>query len=125
MKKISLIIFVAALMVSFAACNGSKKETAPEVSAPVEEVKAPETPAPKAADPTPDEAIKAFAAFAKEYAEAYNNITKDPSKFTKLGGQIQEKVADMERLKVGFNAKQVKEYEKAKDLLKQVNNPKK
>jgi hypothetical protein len=125
MKKISLIIFVAALMVSFAACNGSKKETAPEETAtpPVEQAKAPE--APPVADPTPEEAIKAFAAFAKEYAEAFNNITKDPSKFSKLGGQVQGKVADMERLKVGFNAKQIKEYEKAKELLTQVNKPKK
>jgi hypothetical protein len=125
MKRISLFIFVAALMISFVACSGSKKEEkATEVTESPVEVKAPEA-TPPAPDPTPEEAIKAFYAFAKEYADAYNNITKDPQKFTKLGTQAQEKVADMERLKINFNAKQLKEYEKAKDIIFQVNSPKK
>jgi hypothetical protein len=126
MKRISLFIFAAALMISFVACSGSKKEEkATEVIESPAEVKAPEVVTPPTKDPTPEEAIKAFQAFAKEYVDAFNNITKDPQKFTKLGSQTQEKVADMERLKINFNAKQLKEYEKAKDLIFQVNTPKK
>jgi hypothetical protein len=122
MKKISIFLFTAVLMISFAACNGAKKTDAPaEVieSAPVEEVKAPE--ATPVVELTPAEALKAFQDFAKEYAEANNNISKDPQKFMKLAGQAQQKVADIERLKIDFNAKQLKEYQKAIEIITKVN----
>jgi hypothetical protein len=124
MKKISMILFAAALMVSFAACNGTKKaEEAPAVveeTVVVEETPAVETPA--VAEPTPAEALKAFQDFAKEYGEAFNNITKDPQKYTKLSGQYQQKIADMERVKVDLTPKQVKDYEKALKIIADVNS---
>lgn len=119
MKKISMIIFTAALLTAFAACSGEKKapeagdERTPEVV--VEEVKQ-EIPAVK-----PDEALKTFQAYAKEYAEAFNNITKDPAKFSKLAGQLQDKVNEMENVKASFNKKQLADYQKARDLINKVN----
>ena len=130
MKKICMIIFTVALITSFAACSGAKKEEnkakepienvdkeAPEA---VEEVKpevTEEIPAVK-----PDEALKAFQAYVKEYAESFNNIMKDPAKFSKLAGQLQEKVSEMEKIKVSFNKKQLADYQKARDMINEVNN---
>jgi hypothetical protein len=121
MKKIFFILFAVVLMVSFTACNGAKKteEAAPPTEEVVEEVKAPETPV---VEPTPAEALKAFQQFAKEYGEAFNNITKDPQKYTKLASQVQEKVADMERVKINLSAKEVKEYEKALKIITDVSS---
>jgi len=125
MKKFSAILLAAALTVAFAACSGSKKE----------EAKAPETPESTVVTPTdsatvqeqavpqeenPAESLKAFAAFVKEFAEAHNNVAKDPNKYTKLARQVQQKVADMERLKEKFTKKQEADYQKSLDLLKQV-----
>jgi GTP cyclohydrolase III len=124
MKKIAMILFAAGLMVSFAACNGAKKTE--EAVEPVTTVD--ETQATVAADtatyvePTPAEALKAFQEFAKEYGEAYNNITKDPGKYTKLASQVQQKVADIERLKVNLSAKEIKDYEKALKIITDVNS---
>ena len=61
--------------------------------------------------------LKDFQAFAKEYGEAFNNIAKDPQKYTKLAGQVQLKVADMERLKVDLTPAQLKDYEKALKII--------
>jgi hypothetical protein len=122
MKKISMILFAAVLMVSFAACNGAKKTDPAE---PVEtefvtEVSTPEMPVP--VELTPAEALKAFQEFAKEYGEAFNNITKDPGKYMALAGQVQEKVADTERLRADFTPAQVKDYEKALKIITDVNS---
>jgi uncharacterized lipoprotein YehR (DUF1307 family) len=122
MKKIFMILFAAVLTVSFAACNGAKKadsEKSGETEV-VTEVSAPE--APVLVEPTPAEALKTFKEFAKEYGEAFNNITKDPGKYTKLAGQVQEKVADMERLRVDLTPAQVKDYEKALKIITDVNS---
>ncbi len=122
MKKIFMILFAVVLMVSFAACNGGKKaEEAAETieTEVVEEVATPEAPA--YVEPTPAEALKAFQEFAKEYGEAYNNITKDPQKYTKLASQVQGKVADMERLKIDLTPAQLKEYERALKIITDVN----
>lgn len=128
MKKICLIIFSVALITSFAACSQMKKEenkakeavegVATEATKVVEEVKQEIVPA----DVKPDEAIKAFQAFAKEYGDAFNNITKDPAKFSKLANQLQDKVAEMETIKSAFSKKQLADYQKARDLINQVNN---
>ncbi|MDR1527652.1 MAG: hypothetical protein LBS46_08310 [Dysgonamonadaceae bacterium] len=122
MRKISMILFTTLLLVSFAACKGDKKadeavqETATEVVAPpVEE-------APAVVEPTPAEALKAFQAFAKEYGEAFNNLTKDPQKFQKLAGEVQQKIADMERIKIDLTPAQVKVYEKALKIITDVNS---
>ncbi|MDR2058409.1 MAG: hypothetical protein LBP83_09070 [Dysgonamonadaceae bacterium] len=93
MKKILLIFFAIVLMVSFAACNGAEKTEPTETVeiGLVTEVAAPETPAP--VELSPAEVLKAFQEFAKEYGEAFNNITKDQGKYTTLAGQVQKKVA--------------------------------
>jgi hypothetical protein len=122
MQKISISLFIAVLMISFAACSGAKKAEEPaeviekEV---VEEFKAPETP--PVVELTPAEALKQFQDYAKEYAEAYNNVAKNPQKYQKLASQMQQKVADIERLKVDFNKKQLQEYQKAVELITKVN----
>jgi hypothetical protein len=122
MKKIFVLLFTAALMVSLAACTGAKKEAAPaEVieSEIVEEVVAePETPAVQL---TPAETLKNFQAFVKEYAESYNNIAKDPQKFTNLAGQLNAELEKVGAVTSSFNDKQTKEYQKARDLIIQVN----
>jgi ABC-type glycerol-3-phosphate transport system substrate-binding protein len=126
MKKISMILFAAALTVAFAACSGGKKEEAKTPETPATEVQAPvDSTAQTVAVPQeedPAEALKAFVAYAKEYAEAHNNIAKDPNKYTKLARQSQQKIADMERLKEKFTKKQLAEYQKAFDIVKKVNS---
>jgi len=126
MKKICMIIFSVALFTAFAACSGTKKEentvkeavenAADTAKAAVEEVKQDVAPEVK-----PDEAIKAFQAFVKDYATAFNNITKDPVKFSTLAGQLQDKVAAMENIKSTFNKKQMADYQAARDIINKVN----
>ncbi|MDR0682734.1 MAG: hypothetical protein LBG15_12950 [Dysgonamonadaceae bacterium] len=120
MKKISMILFAAVWMVSFVACNGAKKTEPVETIETETVTEAPETPA--LVELTPAEALKAFLEFAKEYGEAFNNITKDPGKYTTLAGKVQEKVADMERFRVDFTPAQIKDYEKALKIITDVNS---
>jgi len=126
MKKICMIIFSVALLTSFAACSGAKKEENKEVKEAVEAV-APDTTQAQAAveatvpDVKPDEAIKAFQAFVKDYATAFNNITKDPGKFSTLAGQLQDKVTAMEKIKSTFTKKQLADYQAARDIINNVN----
>ena len=124
MKKICMIIFSVTLFASFAACSQAKKD-ADTVKEAVESVVVPEVTEAIAEEVTPevkpDEAIKAFKAFAKEYGDALNNIKKDPAKFMKLANQVNEKVAAMERIKSTFSKKQLADYEAARDLINQVN----
>lgn len=121
MKKLAMILFAATLFISFTACSGSKKESAPEtvVEETIEEI-VEETPA--YVEPTPEEALKAFTEFSKEYVDAFNNLAKDPQKFTTMSSQLQGKMADMERLRVNFTEKQLDQYKKALDLITQVNS---
>jgi septal ring factor EnvC (AmiA/AmiB activator) len=121
MKKISMILFVTALLLSFTACKGEKK---------AEEVVVPETPAavvaeeaPPVVELTPAQALKAFTAFAKEYAEANNNKLNDVQKFQKLANQVTEKIAEMSKVKDKLTPAQVKEYEKAIQIIRDVNSP--
>ncbi|MDR3340244.1 MAG: hypothetical protein LBT25_09185 [Candidatus Symbiothrix sp.] len=122
MKKMSILLFTVALMVSLAACNGAKKTEAPaEVieSDPVELVAEPETP--PAVQKAPAVVLKEFQAFAKEYATAFNNAAKDPQKFMELANQVSQKITDAEQIKDELNSKQQKEFQKAKDLIIKVN----
>jgi hypothetical protein len=122
MKQISMILFAAFLMVAFAACKKAQTTEATTETPAVEAV-VPEEPAkPAYVEPTPAEALKAFQAFAKEYGDAFNNITKDPGKYSKLVGQYQQKVADMERIKLDLTPAQLKDYEKALKIIKDVNS---
>ncbi|MDR2682422.1 MAG: hypothetical protein LBB64_00955 [Dysgonamonadaceae bacterium] len=121
MKKISMILFATLLLVSFSACKGDKKAEE-AVQEPATEIVAPPVEEAPAIVPTPAEALKAFQAFAKEYGEAFNNLTKDPQKFQKLAGEVQQKIADMERLRVDLTPAQVKDYEKALKIITDVNS---
>jgi ABC-type glycerol-3-phosphate transport system substrate-binding protein len=127
MRKTCLILFASALMFSFTACNNAKKteESAPaaettvttETTPPQEEVAPPVV-------KTPEEALKDFEAYVKEYAEANNNKLKDIQKYQTLAMRSQQEVADMERLKIDFNKKQLARYEKAKKLIEEINKVK-
>lgn len=121
MKKVSMFLFAALLTLSFVACQGNKKaepvaEPAAEVVAEPAEV---EAPAPTIA---PADALKAFQAFAKEYGEAFNNLTKDPQKFQKLASEVAPKITEMETLKPDLTPAQVKAYEKALKIITDVNS---
>ncbi|MDR1610314.1 MAG: hypothetical protein LBS08_02250 [Candidatus Symbiothrix sp.] len=130
MKKICMIIFSAALIALFAACSQAKKDenkvkeavesVAKEATEAIEEVK--QELKEEISTVKPDEALKAFQAYVKDYAEAFNNITKDPAKFSKLAGQLQDKVAEIEKIKSTFTKKQLEEYQKTRDLINKVNN---
>jgi DNA repair ATPase RecN len=131
-----MYLFVAAITVAFAACSGGKKAETPEESVAIEVETIESAVVDSAAAlvdslgnavatvpqvENPAEALKAFEAFAKEYAEAFNNLAKDPAKFQKLGQELQGKVADMERLKEKFDKKQTEAYTKAVELITKVN----
>jgi len=132
MKKISVFFVTAILMIAFTACNGAKKTEAPAEQQPVKTdsvtnvapaaaqdsvaAAAPATPAVNPAD-----MLKSFQAYVKSYGEAYNNITKDPNKFTELSGQSQQKVAEMEQIKGQLNPAQLQAYQKAVELLIKIN----
>ena len=124
MKKNLMILLATTLIVSLVACNGAKKteEAVKDAATEVVEAVAPEPSATATPEPTPAEALKAFQEFAKEYGEAFNNIAKDPQKYIKLAGQMQQKVADMERVKVDLKPAQVKDYEKALKIITDVSS---
>jgi len=122
MKKIGMILFALVLFVSFSACNGGSKkaeqeEVVEETIVVVDEV----VPQEEVVEKTPAEVLKAFSEFAKEYAEAFNGLPKTITKYQELAKQSQEMIAEVSRAKDGFNAKQLKEYEKALELISNVN----
>lgn len=121
MKKICLFLFATVMVVSLVACGGNKETKEATVEEKVVEIveEIPETPA--APTKTPEETLKAYEDFAKKYAEAYNNIAKDPQTFSKMAGEYQGMLADMDRLRVDFNEAQLKRLQKATDIIVQVN----
>ena len=125
MKKISTSIFIVVLVIIFTACDGGKKAQTPaEEPAKIEVVEAvvaPEPPELAAPALSPAEMLKNFQAYAKEYGEAFNSIARNPRKFTELSGQSQKKVAEMEGIKSQLNARQQQDYQKALDIVINVN----
>jgi cell shape-determining protein MreC len=118
MKKIILFLFAAALAVSFSACSNSKKEEkAPEVK---QETPAKPQEAVAPVEKTPEEIVADFKKFVKDYEEALTNKATDAEKLSKLAGQMQQKIADLERLKIDFSDKLVKEYDEAKIALDKI-----
>ena len=125
MKKISVFLVTAILMVVFTACSGAKKTEAPAeepvkteaVEAPVVSESQPEAPA-----LSPAEMLKNFQEYAKTYGEAFNNLKKDPKKFAELSGQYQKRISEMEKVKSELNAKQLQDYQKSLDIIRQVNS---
>ena len=121
MKKISAFLFTAILVMVFVACNGAKKtEASAEDSVKNDSIAQviPESAAPQL---SPAEMLQDFQEYAKAYGDAFNNITKDPKKFTELSGQSQKRVADMENIKNELDAKQLQDYQKALDIIIKVN----
>jgi len=122
MKKISASICAVVLVMAFTACGGGTKAKAPaeepvktEV---VEEVVAPEPAAPAL---SPAEMLKNFQEYAKTYGEAFNNVSKDPKKYSELAGQSKNRVEEMEKIKESLNKKQLEEYQKSLDIVLKVN----
>jgi len=126
MKKISVFFVTAILLIAFTACSGAKKNEAP-AEQPVKSdsttvqitVSDPVTPAAPALSPA--EMLKNFQDYVKAYGDAYNNIAKDPKKFTDLSGQSQQKVTEMEQIKSQLNPAQLQAYQKAVNLLIKIN----
>ena len=132
MKKISVFFVTAILMIAFTACNGAKKTEAPTEQQPVktdsvtnvapaaaQDSVAAAAPAAPAVNPA--DMLKDFQAYVKAYGEAYNNIAKDPKKFSDLSKQSQQKVAEMEQIRSQLNPAQTQAYQKAVDLLIKIN----
>ena len=129
MKKIFLFLFTAVIAITFTACTGAKKTDAP-AQQPVKSdtVATVAAPKPAVADSaasvpakSPADMLKDFQAYAKTYGEAFNNMAKDPAKFTELSAQSQKKVADMDKIKAQLNPAQLQVYQKARDLIIKVN----
>jgi len=124
MKKISVFLFTAILMIVFTSCSGAKKNEAPaEEPAKSEAVETVAASEPQQEAPTlsPAEMLKEFQEYAKAYGEAFNNLKKDPKKFSELSGQSQKRVAEMEKIKSELNAKQLQDYQKSVDIVLKVN----
>ena len=126
MKKISVFLMTAVLIMAFTACSGSKKNDAPaeesvKVEVVEEVIETVETPQAEAATVSPAEALKNFQDFAKEYAEAFNNISKDPKKFSDLAAKSQKIVTDVAAVAGEFDKKQLEEYQKAIEIISKVN----
>ena len=123
MKKIFIFIFSFVIAITYTACDGAKKAKAP-VEDPVntETVEEPVAPEPEVPVLTPAEMLKEFQTYAKAYGEAFNNLTKDPKKYTELARESQKRVADMEKIKDQLNTKQKQDYQKSLDIVLKVNS---
>jgi hypothetical protein len=124
MKKIFIILIAAISVIAISACSGSKKsETSaqePANNEPVETVVAPAEPEAPALSPA--EMLKNFQDYAREYGEAFNNLSRNPRRFSELSGQSQKRVAEMEAIKDQLNARQQQDYQRAFDLIVRVNS---
>lgn len=127
MKKISLILLSAAVLIGFTACE-KKKEPATQAPVEVAEQKAPENKVaeeeettPPEPEKTPEEMLKGFKEFIVAYADANNNKSKNIKKYTELAQQSQQWVKDMESIKGQFNDKQLKSYQKLIEELTKIN----
>lgn len=122
MKKISVFFITAILMIAFTACNGAKKSETPAPQ-PVKSDSIPKVVVSEPAAPTlsPADMLKNFQAFAKNYGDAFNNITKDPQKYINLSKQYKQKVDEMEQIKSQLNPTQLQAYQKALAIIIKVN----
>ena len=112
MKKIIAVLFAGVLMVSFAACGGSKEgktdatqEEATEALAPVEEVV------------DADTALKDFESYVENYVAVIKKMRDGnvsvAGDYSKLSQQKQQYDADMARYAVDFDDAQKKRWEDA------------
>jgi len=122
MKKIFPFLFVVIFTTVLMACTGTKKTEAP-AEAPVKSDSVANVVTSDSVAPTksPADMLKDFQNYVKAYGEAYNNIAKDPQKFTDLAGQSQKWVANMEQIKDQLTTAQQQDYQKARDLIIKIN----
>ena len=59
--------------------------------------------------------------YAKEYGESFNNIAKDPKKYSELAGQSKKRVEEMEKIKSNLNRRQAEEYQTYLEIVLKVN----
>jgi len=128
MKKFSIFLFTAILAIAFVACTGAKKPEAPAEQPVKSDTTAVAAKPQPAADSvavapvkSPAEMLKDFQAYAKSYAEAFNNIAKDPNKYSELAGKSKKMVESMEQIKSQLKPAQLKDYQKALDIVLKVN----
>jgi len=124
MKKIIVFLATVVLATAFSACSGGKKSEASvneTVKSEVVETVADPEPQPEVPALSPADMLKNFQEYAKAYGEAFNNISKDPRKYSELAGQSQKRVSDMEKIKDQLNRRQAEDYQKALELVLKVN----
>jgi predicted lipid-binding transport protein (Tim44 family) len=124
MKKIFVLIFAAAVLVSFESCKKEAKQVEDAATEAVQKVEETATEAAEAVEEavpevTPAEALKAFQAYAKEYGDAFNK--KDFAKLSKLGKTFNEELKKVQPYVEQFTAKQKKDYDFSLNILKEVN----
>ncbi len=117
MKKIVTILFAGVLMISFAACGGSKKEEKTEQAPETTELKA--APAGETADA--EKTLKEFESYVTSYVEVIKKMKAGDvsvaGDYSKLSQQKQQFDADMDRFAVDFDADQKKRWDDAKTKL--------
>ncbi len=129
MKKYLIVLLSATLLVGLNSCKKESTEsTAADQPAPTEQT----TPAPETIEPAPEEVapaksasemLKEFEDYVVAYADANNNMTKNPKKYQELAQQSQSWVQDMERVKGDLKPAEVKKYDKLIKDLANINNP--
>lgn len=126
MKKISLLLMAAVVMIGLSACNKEKSAPANEAPATEEAVVVVEEEVVEEIVPakSPAELLKEFETYVKDYADAFNNLTKDPAKYSKLAAQSTQWAKDMAAVKDQLTDKEKKKYEKLLQSLKDINSPK-
>jgi len=124
MKKITVFLISVVYVLAFTACSGAKKTEAPAaepVKVEVVETVAVPVSQPEAPVLSPADMLKNFQEYAKAYGESFNNISKDPKKYTELAGQSQKRVSEMEGIKDKLNKKQLEDYQKSLEIVLKVN----
>jgi Asp-tRNA(Asn)/Glu-tRNA(Gln) amidotransferase A subunit family amidase len=121
MKKIFVLMFAAAMFVSFQSCKKDAQkvedaatEAVQKVEDAVEDVVDAVVPEIKPAD-----ALKAFQDYSKAYGEAFNR--RDYATLSKLGKTFNEELKKIQPFVKDFNAKQKKDYDFSLNILKEVN----
>ncbi len=115
MKKISMILFAVAMMVSFAACNSTKKEETPAQDEAKQEVKeeAPAAPAGEAANA--DEFIANYEKLMNDMIPVMEKVAKGDAaatqEYAKYSEQAQKIAADAQKFMPNFTPEQMKKFQ--------------
>ncbi|MDR1370078.1 MAG: hypothetical protein LBJ72_08160 [Dysgonamonadaceae bacterium] len=117
MRKIITILFAGVLLVSFAACGGSKKDEKSEQATETTEVKAD----PEAEAVDAEKALKDFESYVERYAEIIKKMKAGDvsiaGEYSQLSQQKKQYDADLARYEAGFDAAQKQRWEDARTKL--------